>query len=129
EDIEEIAQRVRSMENRWIKIHELEIIDQSSAKGKRKKPRKTISRESRLFMFGDKITHKQHSLDGTSSEIIDVAWQYRESSWMVPFLDGPNRFTGYLFDKVLNYDPYHEKWEKRMGKYFLFWMRTNASKE
>jgi len=50
------------------KIQELEIIDETAAKGKLKKPRKTITRESRLFMFGDRITHKQHKLDGTTSE-------------------------------------------------------------
>jgi hypothetical protein len=129
EEIEEISQRIRRMENEWIKVHELEIIDEHAAKGKRKKPRRTYTHQSRLFMFGDKITHKQHSLDGSTSEVIDVAWQYRESSWMAPFLIGPNRFTGPLFEKVLNYDPYHEKWEKRLSKYFLFWLRMNASHE
>ena len=129
EDIEEISHRVKSMERDWIKIHELEIIDETTSKSKRKRPRKTISRESRLFMFGDKITHRQQSLDDTTNEIIDVAWQYRESSWMLPFIEGPNRFTGILFEKVLNYDPYHEKWEKRLSKHFLFWLRTNASRE
>jgi len=79
-------------------------------------------------MFGDKITHRQHKLDGTTSEVIDVAWQYRESSWMIPFLKGPNRFIGILFEKVLNYDPYHEKWEKRLSKHFLGWLHATASK-
>jgi len=82
--------------NDWVKIQELEIIDETAAKGKLKSHAKRSHGKSRLFMFGDRITHKQHKLDGTTSEVIDVAWQYRESSWMIPFLKGPNRFIGIL---------------------------------
>jgi len=129
EDIEIIAACIKRMENVVIKVHEQEIIDDHApTNNKRKRPRKTISLSSRLFMFGDTIDHKTLPLDG-SPKAVTIAWQYRQSSWMVPFLEGSNRFTGLLFQKVLNYDPYHEKWEKRLSRHFMFWLRTNASHE
>ncbi len=129
EDIETIAACIKRMENVAIKVHEQEIIDDHApTNNKRKRPRRTISLSSRLFMFGDTIDHKTLPLDSTP-KAVTIAWQYRQSSWMVPFLEGSNRFTGLLFQKVLNYDPYHEKWEKRLSRHFMFWLRTNASHE
>lgn len=129
DDIQAVSDCIRRMENVFIKIQEQEIIDDSApAANKRKRPRTTLSRSSRLFMFGDKIEHKTLPLDGPS-RAITIAWQYRESSWMMPFLEGSNRFIGVLFQKALNYDPYHERWEKRLARHFMFWLRTNASRE
>lgn len=126
EDIETIARCIKRMENVFIKVQEMEIIDDSAPGKKRGKPRTTINRMSRLFIFGDTINHTTLPLDGPS-KTVTIAWQYRESSWMVPFLEGSNRYTGILFQKVLNYDPYHEKWEKRLSKHLMVWLRTNAS--
>jgi len=89
---------------------------------------KTISRESPLFMFGDTIDHTTQPLDGPS-KVVSIVWQYRQSSWMLPFLTGSNRFTGLLFQKVLQYDPYHEHWEKRISRHLVFWLRTNANRK
>src|SRR5260370_15406885 len=47
---------------------------------------------------------------------------------MIPFLDGPYRFTGTLLAKTLNYDPYREFWEKRLAKYFMVYLRINAGR-
>ncbi|MGH2481053.1 MAG: hypothetical protein ACRDHW_15465, partial [Ktedonobacteraceae bacterium] len=68
----------------------------------------------------------QLTLDGTPGKTVLVAWEYREASWMAPFIRGCNAYTGLLLQDVLNFDPYHETWEKRLAKYFLFWLRTNA---
>jgi hypothetical protein len=129
EDIEAIAACVKNMENVVIRVNEQQIIDDTApTSNKRKRPRKTVSLNSRLFMFGDTIDHKTLPFDGPGRSIT-IAWQYRQSSWMVPFLEGSNRFTGLLFQKVLQYDPYHEVWEKRLSRHFMFWLRTNASHE
>ncbi|HTI15581.1 MAG TPA: hypothetical protein VL461_13615, partial [Dictyobacter sp.] len=78
-DIEEIATCIKRMENTWIKIQEQQIIDDDApTKNKRKRPRKTISRESRLFMFGDVIYHNQLPLDDKPGRSIPIAWQYRQ---------------------------------------------------
>lgn len=122
---EEVAGCVGDMQDVFIKIQELEIIDDAASGNKRRLPKTTLNRLSRLFIFGDVVTHNTLPLDGPSKSIT-IAWQFRESAWMLPFLDGPNRFTGILFKKILNYDPFHEVWEKRLSKHFLFWLRTNA---
>ncbi len=126
EDIEAISRCISSMENTWIRVYEQEIIDSDAGKGK-KRGRSKITRESRLFMFGDIIYHHELGIDGTQGKSYPIAWQYRESNWMLPFLEGPNRFTGILLQKTLNYDPHNELWEKRLAKHFMVYLRLNAS--
>ena len=129
EDMFDASQIISSMENTWIKADNLEIIDSESETSKNKKRgRSRIIRESRLFMFGDIIYHQELSMDGTPGRRYPIAWQYRESNWMLPFLEGPNRFTGVLLEKTLHYDPHNQFWEKRLAKYFMVYFRTNASK-
>jgi hypothetical protein len=128
EDIEGVSQCITSMENTWIRVYEQEIVDSDAEVNKaRRRGRSKITRESRLFMFGDIIYHQELSMDGTPGRRYPIAWQYRESSWMLPFLAGPNRFTGMLLEKTLNYDPHNEFWEKRLAKYFMVYLRSNAS--
>ena len=129
EDIEAVATCIRSMENMFIRLREQEIIDPTTTTKRRRGGRKTISHDSRLFIFGDIIHHNTLPLDGTPGRSIPIAWQYQEGSWMHPFMEAPNRFVGKLFEKVLNYDPYHEIWEKRLAKHLMWWLRTNASYE
>ncbi len=128
EDIEEIAQAIRSMETTWIKLDEVEIIDSQPPGSRKRAKRSRYSHESRLFMFGDIIYHQEMPLDGTLGKKYPVAWQYRESTWMLPFLEGPNRFTAPLLRGILAYDPYRQTWEKRLAKHFLWWFRANRQK-
>lgn len=131
EKIEEVAACIKRMENMFIKVQEQEIINPNSIPGakRRRGSKTTISRESRLFVFGDVIRHNTLPLDGSPGKSIPIAWQYQESSWMLPFMQAPNRFVGLIFQKVLNYDPHNEKWEKRLSRYLTFWLRMNARHE
>ena len=129
EDKFDYSQIISSMENTWIKVSNMEIIDNEAESGKdKKRGRSRITRESRLFMFGDIVYHQELSLDGEPGRRYPIAWQYRASNWMFPFLDGPYRFVGVLLEKTLNYDPHNEFWEKRLAKYFMIYLRTQASK-
>ena len=55
-----------------------------------------------------------------------MAWCYRPGPWLAPFLVPPNRQTALLAPTVLRYDPYHERWEKRLGRYLTFHLRMDA---
>ena len=48
---------------------------------------------------------------------------------MLPFVQGANAYTGALMQDMLNLDPEHELFEKRLAKYFFWWLRTNARHE
>lgn len=126
DDLRRTSEIIRSMENVWIKLDEVEIMEKDAIDKKLRRSR--ISHESRLFMFGDIIYHQELSLDGTPGKRYPIAWQYRESNWMLPFLEGPYRFTGTLLSRTLNYDPSREFWEKRLAKYFMVYLRINAGR-
>lgn len=57
---------------------------------------------------------------------LTVAWRYRPDPWLAPFLARPNRQTTSLARQVLRYDPYHQRWEKRLARYLTFHLRMNA---
>ncbi|HKB49613.1 MAG TPA: hypothetical protein VKC57_18025, partial [Ktedonobacterales bacterium] len=58
---------------------------------------------------------------------LPIAWRYRMGSWLTPFLSGPNRKMAWLCQQALRYDPYHEQWEKRLARYFVFHLRINVN--
>jgi hypothetical protein len=116
--------------NKWIELDDIEIFDDTqptTKSGKRKRSR--ISRRSQLFMFGEEIYHKTITKDGQPGTSYLAAWEYREATWMLPFVEGANAYTGALMQDMLNLDPEHELFEKSLAKYFFFWLRTNARHE
>jgi hypothetical protein len=117
------------MRNKWISLEEIEIFDDSQPKKQGTRARTTISREGPLFMFGEEIRHNTLPMDGKQGKSTLVAWEYRESSWLVPFIQGSNAYTGSIMQDCFMFDPYHEKWEKRLSKHFFFWLRTNAQNQ
>jgi hypothetical protein len=80
-------------------------------------------------MFGQEIYHKTITADGQPGTSYLAAWEYREATWMLPFVQGANAYTGALMQDMLNLDPEHELFEKSLAKYFFFWLRTNARHE
>jgi hypothetical protein len=73
-----------------------------------------------LFIISDRL------VQGEGAEEMPVAWRYRPGPWLSPFLSRPNRQTAPLARAVLRYDPYHERWEKRLGRYLTFHLRMDA---
>ena len=55
-----------------------------------------------------------------------MAWQYRPGQWLARYLEAPNEQLALLMQTTLRYDPYRERWEKRLAKYFLFHLRIGA---
>lgn len=101
----------------------------SSAQRKRSKarPRRQYTHESRLWLVPEVV--RQHELtgvapDGASSHI--VAWRYKPGTWATPFLAKPNLHFALLCQTALQYDPYREQWEKRLARYYLFYLRISG---
>lgn len=74
-------------------------------------------------------TWSQHALglDGETTERLPVAWKIRAGDWLMDYLQAP-RYVALLCDQSLQYDPENEKWEKRLSRYFLFFLRINSQK-
>ncbi len=137
ENLADVAACISRMNNTWITVEQWieDDINQEQQKKRSKKQKKYLyTRDSRLIVVTDTI--KQHELvreseSKTSREIeserpsLSVAWRYQLGSWLDPFLQGANRQVAWLLQQVLSYDPYHQMWEKRLGRYFTFHMRMD----
>jgi hypothetical protein len=55
-----------------------------------------------------------------------VAWRYKPGTWAAPFLAAPNLHFALLCQTTLQYDPYREQWEKRLARYFMFYLRISG---
>jgi hypothetical protein len=90
--------------------------------------RRIFEQQSYLITVSDYI--QQSQLLQEEEQIPDaplaVAWYYQPGTCLESFLIGPNYRAAWLLQQALHYDPYHEKWEKRLARYFTFQMRMNA---
>ncbi len=140
EDLAEIASCVSRMGNTWITVEQWieEDTNQEPEKKRAKKQRNYLyTRDSRLMVITD-VIHQQELRDGEPQASrkqggpeyapLAIAWRYQLGSWLDPFLQGANRQVAWLLQQVLGYDPYHQMWEKRLGRYFTFHMRMNLAK-
>jgi hypothetical protein len=137
EDLAEVASCISRMSNTWITVEQwIEgDINQEQQKKRSKRQRKYLyTRDSRLIVITDTI-RQQELLQGSGSKTsrqvesehpsLSVAWRYQLGSWLDPFLQGANRQMAWLLQQVLSYDPYHQMWEKRLGRYFTFHMHMD----
>jgi hypothetical protein len=127
EDLEEIAGCVERMRNTRITVDQAIYEEPTSPRSKKKGPSKKtrFTRESPLFQFGDVIRKEDLWEEAKATLPLEIAWQVKESAWMEPFIHGTNAAIGTLLQSCLEYDPYHEIWEKRLSRYLLFHLRTN----
>lgn len=81
--------------------------------------KKTI--QSRAFVITDRIG--QMKLDGN----LDVErFIFQPGHLFSQFLFGPGRQTALLSAKAVQYDPYRQKWEKRLARYLSWQWRVKA---
>ncbi len=86
---------------------------------KSKAVKKTI--ESRAFVVTDRMG--QLNMDG----YMDVErFIYQPGKLFAQFLFGPGRQTALLSAKAIQYDPYRQRWEKRLARYFSWQWRIKA---
>jgi hypothetical protein len=89
--------------------------------------RRKVTQESYLVLISDFLTQTEEERAETNEEApLQIAWYYRPGSC----LDVPvrkNAKVAWLLQQALRYDPYHEKWEKRLARYFMFQLRLNSA--
>lgn len=91
------------------------------------RPRRQYTHESRLWLVPEVV--RQHQLTGVTSDGLSshiVAWRYKPGTWATPFLAKPNLHFALLCQTTLKYDPYREQWEKRLARYFMFYLRISG---
>jgi hypothetical protein len=115
----EIQQKIDVLSYTWVTVEEMEIVE--IVKGKRKVTKwrgesKAIALTSR---FG------QVRSDGSTDAF---AWRLRPGDVFARFLFGPGRQTALLSQTALNYDPYRQKWEKRLARYLAWIWRISSAR-
>lgn len=71
-----------------------------------------------------------HALVGLYQRLLQdglsIAWRYSPGAWLAPFLTVPNRQVALLMQQALRYDPYRQRWEKRLARYLTCHLRMDA---
>lgn len=117
EDRMDAGRALAQLENIWVRLVDVEVIP----KGKGRQRSQAITGNSRALAMLDTVT--QEDIDGRP---IFLGARVMPGQWAQRFWDLGLRWRGLLAQKALEYDPYRERVEKRLGKYFAFFFRWNA---
>ena len=115
----EILNAISRIQNLWLDVAEMEIYEEQSKN--RRKSKKTAF-QSRAFLITDRMGQRRP--DGYD---IDVeSFIFKPGKIFAHFLFGPGRQTALLSAKAIQYDPYRQKWEKRLTRYLSWQWRCDA---
>ena len=115
----EIQQKIDVLSYTWVTVEEMEVVE--VVKGKRKIS--TWRGESKAIALTSRFG--QVRTDGTTDAF---AWRLRPGDVFAKFLFGPGRQTALLSQSALNYDPYRQKWEKRLARYLAWIWRISSGR-
>jgi hypothetical protein len=134
EDRLEIGRRVERKASQWVLINSV-IVDEVEGRTNKKgtTPRKKrYTHESKQIQIEEVISQEDLFPDPEQparAGKMPIRWRYRMGTWLTDrLLSGPNRPLAWLCQQALKYDPHHEKWEKRLSRYFVFHLRINLNK-
>ncbi len=118
EDMQQIADCVGRLRDMHVSVRSWR--EPRKTGGRRRK----VVQESYLILISDFLTQAEEGQ--IKEDALQIAWYYRPGS----SLDVPlrkNAKVAWLLQQALRYDPYREKWEKRLARYFMFQLRINNS--
>ncbi|MBN9393301.1 MAG: helix-turn-helix transcriptional regulator [Chloroflexi bacterium] len=131
----EMLRALSHIQSIWLKMGQIEIYEESDKTGSgranstmrksqgRKRQPVTKQIESRAFVVTDRLG--QLNMDG----YMEVEqFKYRPGDLFAHFLLGPGRQTAIMSAKAVQYDPYRQKWEKRLARYLSWQWRIQASR-
>ena len=127
EDLQEIAEGVSRIRDMHITVRSWRESHKRKKTSGKPARRRIYQQESYLITISDYIQQSQMLLEGEqpAGEPLAVAWYYQPGSSLEGLLTGPNYRAAYLLQQALRYDPVHERWEKRLARYFTFQLRMN----
>jgi len=113
EDRAHIAASMDRLDRLWVRLREVEVME---PRGRAKPRRARYTHESKVLVITDRLLQ-----DG-----VPIAWRYSPGAWLAPFLTIPNRQVALLMQQALRYDPYRQRWEKRLARYLTCHLRMDA---
>lgn len=119
EQRQKMLQVLSHIQNIWLNLGEVELYEDNVKGRPRKSTRQTM--QSRAFIITDRMG--QMRLDGN----LDIErFIFQPGHLFAQFLFGPGRQTALLSARAVQYDPYRQKWEKRLARYFSWQWRIQA---
>jgi hypothetical protein len=128
EDLQDVAEGVERIRDTHITVRTWKE-SHKPTKASKSARKRVYHHESYLVTISDYIQQSRLLLEEelpSHDESLAIAWYYRPGNCLDVFLTGPNYRAAWLLQQALHYDPYHEQWEKRLARYFIFQMRMNA---
>jgi hypothetical protein len=130
EDRLAIAESIARQTQVWVIIRSM--IAEEATSRKRKPGKRLYTHESRLLNIFEVVRQRELLDDPGDTHLpnLPIAWRYRIGTWANPFLGGINqqkRQVAWLCQQALAFDPYHERFEKRLARYFILQLRINAT--
>lgn len=116
EDRRDIATRIETLKHTHVTVQEMDVTKEKQGKRGLIRERTKWQGESPAIMVS--FTYGQSKLGGGTDP---YAWRIRPGDVFSQFLMGPGRQTALLSLKALEYDPYRQRWEKRIARY-LAWL-------
>lgn len=106
----------------WIEMSEMTIYEPNGKATRGRGRKKNITVQSRAFVITDVLG--QRRIDG----LMDVQrFVARPGEVFGYFLEGPGRQVALLSAQALKYDPYRQKWEKRLLRYLAWIWKCEGS--
>jgi hypothetical protein len=120
EDMRVIAEAVERLREMHLTVQTWR--EPRKAGGRRRK----VTQESYLLLISDFLLQTMEGQQRPGEKPLQIAWYYRPGESLgIPI--GKNTKVAWLLQQTLHYDPYHQKWEKRLSRYFMFQLRINTS--
>jgi DNA-binding transcriptional regulator YiaG len=127
----EMLKALSHIQNLWLNMGQVEVAE---PKSKRKRGSQKVSQyeanltskqdiQSKAFIITDRIG--QLNMDG----YMDVRrFIFQPGHLFAHYLFGPGRQVALLSAKAIQYDPYRQKWEKRLARYLSWQWRSQAQR-
>ncbi|KNY27572.1 helix-turn-helix domain-containing protein [Pseudobacteroides cellulosolvens] len=114
-----ISNQMNILDNTWIKVHEMEVTEVDERQKKRRVKWRGESKAVYIsYRFGK--VNNDNNMEA-------YVWNARPGDVFANFLFGHGRQTALLSQKALEYDPYRQKVEKRLARYFAWQWRNRQS--
>lgn len=118
--LQDVSKRLGHLINFEVDLGDIEGYE--SQQGKPKKKRSRLSIKSRAVIISDIMG--QRRLDGSIE--LDM-FLFHPGRVIATYLLGPGYTTALLSIRALHYDPYRQRWEKRITRYLSWQWRIRAS--
>jgi hypothetical protein len=115
-----LRESIERLESLWVTLSRLEVY--RSDENRRRARRQVIAVQSRALILTDRMVRENP--DGRADLL---RFHFRPGDILGPFLFGLGRQIALLAAKVVQYDPYHQKLEKRLARHFSWQWRIRAA--